>query len=118
MILFCEWKFDHNSLKLTDHESWFKRVVQTVAVLWWTGEEKGHCLRVSSWKKYQLPTHRNQRPFNTTSEFTGEYVEDSVSVNTSIKESTLGYLNRNNYWKLNRQLGTSQVYSYTFLGYP
>ncbi|MBL0339723.1 MAG: hypothetical protein IPP71_01695 [Bacteroidetes bacterium] len=49
-------------------------------------------------------------PSTTTSEFTGEYLEDSVSVNTSSRESTLGYLNRNNYWKLNRQVGTSQVY--------
>jgi len=49
-------------------------------------------------------------PSTTTSEFVGEFVEDSLLIHSVTRASTLGYLNRSKYWKLNRTSGTSQVY--------
>jgi len=49
-------------------------------------------------------------PSTTTSEFVGEFVDDSLLVNTVQRDSSLGFLIRNKYWKLNRTSGTSQVY--------
>ncbi|MBL0339484.1 MAG: hypothetical protein IPP71_00300 [Bacteroidetes bacterium] len=39
-------------------------------------------------------------PATTTSEFTAEFMEDSVMVNTDNRDATLSYLLTNKYWKL------------------
>ena len=49
-------------------------------------------------------------PSTTTSEFVGEFIDDSLYVHTLQRDSSLGFLIRNKYWKLNRTSGTSQVY--------
>jgi hypothetical protein len=49
-------------------------------------------------------------PINTSDSYTAEYFIDSVLVNTSQRDSTLGYVIRDKFWKLNRNNGTSQVY--------
>ncbi|MBL0342723.1 MAG: hypothetical protein IPP71_18625 [Bacteroidetes bacterium] len=49
-------------------------------------------------------------PATTTSEFIAEFKDDSLSVNTNTKDTTLARLLRKQYWNLNRTSGTSQVY--------
>ncbi|MBL0343044.1 MAG: hypothetical protein IPP71_20555 [Bacteroidetes bacterium] len=49
-------------------------------------------------------------PATTTSEFTAEFMEDSVMVNTDNRDATLSYLFRNKYWALERNSGSSNVY--------
>jgi hypothetical protein len=58
-----------------------------------------------SYRPIQIST-----PSTTTSEFIGEFVEDTALVHSVSRDASLGYLNRIHYWKLNRTSGTSQVY--------
>ncbi len=49
-------------------------------------------------------------PSNTSDAFISEFKLDSILVNSENSDSTLGLINRNDYWKLNRVAGASQVY--------
>jgi hypothetical protein len=49
-------------------------------------------------------------PSTTTCEFIAEFKDDSLSVNSNTKDTTLARLLRKQYWNLNRTSGTSQVY--------
>jgi|GEM_PF-996138 len=55
-------------------------------------------------------------PSNTTDAYKAEFFYDSISVNTSNIDTTLGYVTRNRYWKLNRTNGSSNVYVSLYWG--
>ncbi|MBK9422816.1 MAG: hypothetical protein IPN54_01490 [Bacteroidetes bacterium] len=49
-------------------------------------------------------------PGTTNSAFIGQYLVDSMLVNTSSRDTTLGYIYRDRYWNLIRETGSSNVY--------
>ncbi len=49
-------------------------------------------------------------PSTITSAFTSEFINDSILINSGNKDSTLGYLYRDQYWLLNRNVGTDNLY--------
>ncbi|MBK7971403.1 MAG: hypothetical protein IPK08_22065 [Bacteroidetes bacterium] len=49
-------------------------------------------------------------PSTTSSEFTCEFISDTTLANSGARDTSIGYINRTAYWKLNRTVGTSQVY--------
>ncbi len=48
-------------------------------------------------------------PGSSGDAFTGEYFSDTIMIHSSARDSALGYIQRNKYWKLNRVNGTSNV---------
>jgi hypothetical protein len=49
-------------------------------------------------------------PATTSSEFVAEYIDEDTYVNSTTRDSTLGYIMRDKYWTLQRTSGSSQVY--------
>jgi hypothetical protein len=49
-------------------------------------------------------------PATTSSEFVAEYKDEDTYVNSTTRDSTLGYIMRDKYWTLQRTSGSSQVY--------
>ncbi|MBS1924149.1 MAG: hypothetical protein JST71_12250, partial [Bacteroidetes bacterium] len=67
-------------------------------------------------KGYSYRAVEISAPSNTTDAFKAEFFYDSISVNTSNIDTTLGYVTRNRYWKLNRTNGSSNVYVSLYWG--
>jgi hypothetical protein len=49
-------------------------------------------------------------PSTSSSEFTCEFISDTTLANSGARDTSIGYINRTAYWKLNRTVGTSQIY--------
>ncbi len=49
-------------------------------------------------------------PATTNAAFIGWYIVDSILVNSSSRDTTLGYIYRDRYWNLIRETGSSDVY--------
>jgi hypothetical protein len=49
-------------------------------------------------------------PGTTNAAFIGQYMVDSIQVNTGNRDTTLGYIYRDRYWNLSRETGSSDVY--------